>query len=233
MMKKIIVLLLLFTSKSFSQKFDYSDYNSFLSKYVSEKGNVNYDKIKKNIAELEIIVDQFSKNQPTNKNWTKKEELAYFINTYNVYTLKIVVDNYPTKSIKDINKAWDKKTIPSYKALLSLSDIEHKILRKLNEPRIHFAINCASVSCPNLENKAFEPSTLENQLESATKSFINDKTKNLITEKEIKISEIFNWFASDFKVNGSVIDYINKYATTKIDKKAKIKYLEYNWSLNK
>jgi hypothetical protein len=147
--------------------------------------------------------------------------------------LKVVVDNYPTKSIKEINNAWDKKIISSYKALLSLSDIEHKILRKMNEPRIHFAINCASISCPNLENKAFEPATLENQLELATKSFINDKTKNVISEKEIKISEIFNWFASDFKVNGSVIDYINKYATTKIDKKAKIKYLEYNWSLNK
>jgi Protein of unknown function, DUF547 len=234
MMKKIIILLLLFfTLNSFSQKFDYTNYNSFLSKYVSEKGNVNYDKIKKNTTELDAIINQFQNNQPTNKNWTKKEELAYFINTYNVYTLKIVVDNYPTKSIKDINKAWDKKIIPSYKALLSLSDIEHKILRKLNEPRIHFAINCASVSCPNLENKAFEPSTLENQLESVTKSFINDKTKNLITEKEIKISEIFNWFAGDFNANGSVIDYINKYSTTKIDKKAKVKYLDYNWNLNK
>jgi hypothetical protein len=232
-MKKTILLLLLFTVNCFCQKFNYANYNSFLAKYVSEKGNVNYEKIKKNKAELEAILEEFSNNQPTNKDWSKKEELAYFINTYNVYTLKVVVDNYPTKSIKEINNAWDKKIISSYKALLSLSDIEHKILRKMNEPRIHFAINCASISCPNLENKAFEPATLENQLELATKSFINDKTKNVISEKEIKISEIFNWFASDFKVNGSVIDYINKYATTKIDKKAKIKYLEYNWSLNK
>jgi hypothetical protein len=232
-MKKLVPLFLLFTVNCFSQKFNYANYNSFLAKYVSEKGNVNYEKIKKNKAELETILDEFSNNQPTNKDWSKKEELAYFINTYNIYTLKVVVENYPTKSIKDINNAWDEKLIPSYKASLSLSDVEHKILRKMNEPRIHFAINCASISCPNLENKAFEPATLENQLELATKSFINDKTKNMFSEKEIKISEIFNWFASDFKVNGSVIDYINKYATTKIDKKAKLKYLEYNWSLNK
>ena len=231
-MKKIIVLLFI-VSTSFAQNFDYKKTSLFLGKYVSDKGNVNYDKIKSNKAELDAVIKQFEEKQPTAK-WSKNEKLAYYINAYNVYTLKVVVDNYPTKSIKDIDNAWDKKMITSGKNKISLSDVEHKILRKMNEPRIHFAINCASFSCPNLLNEAFLPETLDKQLEAVTKSFINDKTKNTITTSEIKISEIFNWFGSDFKTKKtSVIDFINKYSTVKIDKKAKVKFLDYNWNLNK
>lgn len=230
-MKKLLLLLLI-SITGFSQDFDYKNYNAFLKKYVSEGGNVNYDKIKTNKAELDAVAAQFEKNQPNDK-WSKNEKMAYYINAYNVYTLATVINKYPVKSIKDINGAWDKKFIPQGKILISLGDIEHKILRKMGDPRIHFAINCASFSCPNLENKAFEPQTLDAQLEAATKSFVNDKTKNSITEKEIKISEIFNWFAGDFKTKGSIIDYLNKYSAVKIDAKAKTKYFTYNWALNK
>ena len=231
-MKKLLVILLISVS-GFAQNFDYKNYSKFLGKYVSEKGNVNYDKIKTNKAELDAIIKQFEKTQPTDK-WSRNEKLAYYINAYNVYTLKIVVDNYPTKSIKDIDNAWDKKFIPSGKDKISLGDVEHKILRKMNEPRIHFAINCASFSCPNLLNEAYLPETLDKQLETVTKSFINDKTKNTITTSEIKISEIFNWFSGDFKTKKTtLIDFINTYSTVKIDKKAKVKFLDYNWNLNK
>ena len=231
-MKKIVLLLFL-SASSFAQNFDYKSYNKFLGSHISEKGNVNYDKIKTNKSELDAIVKQFEKTQPTEK-WSREEKLAYYINAYNLYTLKIVTDNYPLKSIKDIPSVWDKKFIPSGKEKTSLGDIEHKILRKMNEPRIHFAINCASFSCPNLLNEAYLPKTLDKQLEVAAKSFVNDKTKNNITASEIKISEIFNWFGGDFKTKKtSVIDFINNYSTVKIDKKAKVKYLEYNWSLNK
>ena len=231
-MKKIVLLLFLSVS-SFAQNFDYKSYNKFLGDYVSEKGNVNYAKIKTNKSELDAIIKQFEKKQP-NDQWSHNEKLAYYINAYNMYTLKIVTDNYPIKSIKDIPNVWDKKFIPSGKEKISLGDIEHKILRKMNEPRIHFAINCASFSCPNLLNEAYLPQTLDKQLEIVSKSFINDKTKNNITTSEIKISEIFNWFSGDFKTKKtSVIDFINKYSAIKIDKKAKVKYLEYNWSLNK
>ncbi len=230
-MKKIVLLLFL-SASSFAQNFDYKSYNKFLGNYVSEKGNVNYDKIKKNRSELDAIIKQFEKTQP-NDQWSSDEKIAYFINSYNIYTLKIVTDNYPVKSIKDIPSVWDKKFIASGKEKISLGDIEHKILRKMNEPRIHFAINCASYSCPNLLNEAYLPQTLNKQLETAAKSFVNDKTKNNITTSEIKISEIFNWFGGDFKTKKtSLIDFINKYSTVKIDKKAKVKYLDYNWSLN-
>jgi hypothetical protein len=113
-----------------------------------------------------------------------------------------------------------------------LEEIEHEILRKMNEPRIHFAINCASFSCPNLSNEAFVDIKLEKQLDVAAKAFVNDKTKNTIQQESIEISKIFDWFSGDFKSNGSIVDYLNQYSTIKISKKAKIKFKEYNWSLN-
>lgn len=229
---KTTILVFLISALSFAQQFDYKNYNQFLVKYVSEKGNVQYDKIKSQATELNSILKQFEKTQPTDQ-WTKNEKLAYYINAYNVYTIKIVIDNYPTKSIKNIANAWDKKFIPSNKDKISLGDIEHKILRKMNEPRIHFAINCASVSCPNLLNKAYLPETIDSQLDAVTRAFINDKTKNTITANEVKISDIFNWFSADFKTkNTSVIDFISTYSTVKINKKAKVKYATYNWNLN-
>jgi ribosomal protein S18 len=231
-MKKTLLLFFLISVKSFAQSFDYKNYNAFLQKYVSERGNVNYDKIKANKAELDGIVAQFEKNQPTDK-WTKNEKMAYFINCYNVYTLSAVVAKYPVRSIKDISNVWDKKFIPQAKILYSLGDIEHKILRKMGDPRIHFAINCASFSCPNLSNDAFLPEKLDSQLEIAAKSFINDKSKNVITTTELKLSSIFDWFGGDFKTKGSIVEYLNKYSTIKIDAKATTKFLDYNWSLNK
>lgn len=231
-MKKLLLVLFFISIKSFCQSFDYKNYNTFLKKYVSNSGNVNYDKIKSNKTELLQIVEQLSETKPTDK-WTKSEKMAYYINIYNIYTIKSIVDNYPTKSIKDISNVWDKKIVPLGKFLYSLSDIENKILRKMGDARIHFAINCASFSCPKLENEAFVPEKLEKQLENAAKEFINDKTKNTISEKEIKISNIFDWYTSDFKDDGSIIEYLNKYSNTKIDKKAKTRYLDYNWSLNK
>ncbi len=231
-MNKLFLFILLISVSTFGQGFDYKDYASFLKKYVSEKGNVNYDKIKASKAELDVLIAQFEKIQPA-ESWSKNDKMAYYINLYNVNTIKVVIDNYPTKSIKNINGAWDKKFISLGKSKMSLGDVEHKILRKMGDPRIHFAINCASFSCPDLKNDVFLPSTLDKQLESATKYFINDSSKNSITENEIKISEIFNWYLDDFKSFGSIVDYLNKYSNVKIDKKAKTKYMTYNWNLNK
>ncbi|VXA93040.1 conserved hypothetical protein [Flavobacterium sp. 9AF] len=231
-MKKYIAFFVFFSVQIFSQNFDYKDYGLLLNKHVSKQGNVNYHLLQSNKADLNEVVKQFEVNYPTSK-WSRNEVLAYYINAYNLYTLKKVVDNYPIKSIKNINNAWDDKFIKLGSKKVSLSYIEHDILRKMNEPRIHFAINCASFSCPNLINEAYLPKTLENQLELAAKKFINDSSKNIITANEIKISEIFNWFAKDFKTkNNSLIDYLNKYAEVKINENAKIRYLDYNWNLN-
>jgi hypothetical protein len=179
---------------------------------------------------LNRYLNEFVKKHP-NELWTKNETLAYWINAYNAFTIKLIIDNYPVKSINDISQPWDKKFIPINGKSISLNYIEHEILRKMNEPRIHFAINCASISCPKLLNEAYVPETLDGQLDNAAKEFINSN-KNKLTSGNIKISKIFKWFKKDFETNGSIIDFINNYSEIKLSSKEKIGYLDYNWSLN-
>ena len=116
---------------------------------------------------------------------------------------------------------------------LNLNDIEHQILRKMDEPRIHFAIVCASVSCPKLQNEAFTNDNLEEQLTNATKEFLTDNSKNRLSDNSIKLSKIFKWFGKDFKTkNSSLIDFLNQYSDITISSNAKKSYLDYNWDLN-
>ena len=213
-----------------SQNFDHSKWTELLESHVSDNGIVDYKSIKDNEDALKAYLNQFIKIHPEN-NWSRSETLAYWINAYNAFTVKLIIDNYPIESIRAIEQPWDKKFIPIDGELLSLNHIEHKILRQMGEPRIHFAINCASVSCPKLLNEAFTADQLEQQLDKVTKAFINS-AKNNITKDHIRISKIFKWFAEDFKQSGSLIGFLNDYSDIQISEKAKTSYLEYNWNLN-
>jgi hypothetical protein len=230
-MKRILLTLSIFISHlGFSQNFDYSQLDSFLGKYVSLQGNVYYKSISSDV--LNPILNQFVKSSPK-ETWTKEEKLSYWINAYNIFTIKLISDNYPVKSIKDIKQPWDKKFIPIDGKLLSLNQIEHDIIRKMNEPRIHFALVCAAVSCPKLYNKAFIPENLDKDLTKLTKEFLEDTIKNSIAEEHVEISKIFQWFTGDFKTKElSLIDFLNLYTDIQISAKAKVKFKEYNWSLN-
>ncbi|MFT6716812.1 MAG: hypothetical protein ACJA0Q_001460, partial [Saprospiraceae bacterium] len=167
------------------------------------------------------------------KIWSKNEQLAFWINAYNAFTVKLILNNYPTKSINDLTKPWDEKFFSIGGIKMNLNHIEHKILRvKFKEPRIHFAIVCASFSCPKLSNKAFTAKNVQVQLATLTKGFVNDTKRNKITANKIEISEIFNWFKGDFTKKGSLIEFLNKYSNVKINAKAKVSHLKYNWSLN-
>ena len=159
--------------------------------------------------------------------------LAYYINTYNAYTVELILNNYPVKSIKDISGAWTKGIVPIGNTKLSLGGIENGILRKMEEPRIHFAINCASYSCPKLLNEAFTAARINEQLDKVTIDFINGN-KNELSANSPKLSSIFDWYQKDFTINGKqdVIGYINEYAISKINPSAQINYKEYNWKLN-
>jgi len=210
---------------------DHDDWNALLSKHVDLEGNVDYAAFVKDIGKLEAYLDHLNKNAP-NEKWSKNEKFAYYINLYNAATVKLIIDNYPLKSIKDISSPWDKKWVLVGGKKLSLGNIEHEILRKMDEPRIHFAINCASYSCPKLINQAFLPETMEAQLETATMDFVNDSSRNKISENKIQLSNIFKWYKGDFTDNGTLIDYLNRYSKTKANKKAKVSYLTYDWGLN-
>lgn len=219
------------TETAIQKTINHSKWDTLLQKHVASNGTVNYKGFQKDVAVLQSYLDELAKNVPT-KSWTKNAVLAYWINTYNAFTVKLILDNYPVKSIKDINNPWGQEFFTLGTKKYSLEEIEHKILRKMNEPRIHFAINCASFSCPNLSNEAYTSAKMNQQLTAAAKDFLADKTKNNITKDKLIISKIFDWFSGDFKKEGSIIDFLNQYSTVKINPKAKISYKEYNWNLN-
>lgn len=212
-------------------KVDHSAWDNLLKKYVADNGDVNYKGFKKDIQSLNDYVNYLSTQVPS-ENWTLNEQLAYFINVYNANTIKLIADNYPTKSIKNINNPWLKDRIKIRDKDFSLADIENGILRKMNEPRIHFAINCASFSCPKLLNTAYTANNVQELMERATREFINNPSKNKLGKEEVKISEIFKWYKGDFTEKGSVIDYINQYSDIKIFPNAKVNYIDYDWRLN-
>ena len=227
----ILVVFVFSISVLNAQDIDHSLWTKILQEHVSDNGNVNYKSIKANKIELDHFLHQLSENSPKD-TWSRNELLAYWINAYNAFTIKLIIDNYPINSIKDIKKPWDKKFIKINNKLVSLNYIEHEVLRKMNEPRIHFAIVCASISCPKLLNKAYESSILERQLTTATKSFLTDTSKNSISKNEVQISKIFKWFDKDFKQNGTLIEFLNNFSDVTILKNAKMSYKNYNWDLN-
>ncbi len=204
-------------------------FDAQLKKYVNA-GKVNYKAWKKDMTGLQKYLDELSAAKNIEK-WTYEEKLVFWINTYNAFTVKLILDNYPIKSIKDINggKPWDKRFIQIGSTFYSLNDIENEIIRKkFGEPRIHFALNCAAKSCPILVNKAYTKENLNSLLESNTKNFINGP-ENTITKDKLEISSIFDWYGSDFD---DLISFIGRYSTTKPNPNAKITYKNYNWALN-
>ncbi|MFG6685687.1 DUF547 domain-containing protein [Mariniflexile sp. HNIBRBA6329] len=225
----IIVLLLSFSGTS--QNFNHDAWDKLLNKHVSNDGLVNYKTFKTDNKALNNYITSLSEHTP-NDATSKEEKLTYWINAYNALTIDLILRHYPIKSVKDIKDPWGKRLWKLGGTWYNLNDIEHKILRKMNEPRIHFAIVCASVSCPKLSNEAYTSESLEQQLTKATKDFLTDISKNSISEDTLELSKIFQWFAKDFKQNGDLIDFLNKYSSIKISKKAKINYKDYNWDLN-
>ncbi|MEN8857869.1 MAG: DUF547 domain-containing protein [Flavobacteriaceae bacterium] len=233
-MKKLILSIFILSVVAIQAQS--SDFNSLLQENVDKQGNVDYKSLKNNEADLDLYLNYLSKTTPS-KEWSKNKEKAFWINVYNAYTIKIILTNYPLKSITNIKNngktAWKTPFAKVGGKTYTLDHIEHEILRKkFNDARIHVGVNCASISCPKLGNIAFTENNIESELERLMKEFINDTTKNKISQKKITISEIFNWFPNDFTKEGSLIDYINKYSEITVNEKAQIKYLTYDWSLN-
>ena len=207
-------------------------WNNLLTQYVSRAGNVQYHSLKESrMDELEQYLQELA-DHPVQKGWTKAQKMAYWMNAYNAFTVKLILDNYPISSITNLSggKVWDKKWIKLGDMTYSLNNIENDILRPMyKDARIHFAVNCAAKSCPPLLNRAWTDVNLEYYLESQAKRFINHPDYNQITPEKIVISKIFEWYAADF---GNIIEYLNKYSKTKINPDAEVSYQEYNWALN-
>lgn len=217
-------------------------YDNLLKKHVSSEGKVNYKGFFKDSTVLTKYLEILQDNLPNSKSWSKNQQLAYWLNAYNAFTIQLILNNYPLGSIKDIgskiqipfvNTPWDIKFIKINGKKYNLNNIEHNILRKnFNEPRIHFAIVCASFSCPNLRSESYSANKIEVQLTEQAKAFINDASKNKITKEKIIISKIFSWFKKDFTKDKSLIDFLNKYSKNRINADAKVLYKDYDWALN-
>ncbi|RZP17617.1 MAG: DUF547 domain-containing protein [Flavobacteriales bacterium] len=239
MKKLVVILVVLFLSKknfamevtSYVTIVNHTTWNQLLKKHVSDQGKVDYLGFKKDLTELNAYLDWLSNSKPS-ETWSKDQLMAFWINAYNALTIKLIVDRYPISSIKDIYSPWNIKVITIANKKLSLNNIEHDILRKMGDPRIHFGIVCASISCPKLQNEAFNTQNTNRLLNKASKEFLADSTKNELTTDAVELSKIFKWFAKDFKQEGSLIYFLNKFADIRIASDATISFKDYNWGLN-
>lgn len=224
-----------------SKPISHAVFDSLLRQHVSEAGWVDYQGFIQDSSQFKEYLQLLSQHHPNDRNWSKNERIAYWINAYNAFTIKLIMDHYPVASIKDIkngipfvNTVWDIKFIEIEGAEYDLNNIEHGILRpKYNEPRIHFAVNCASISCPKLQRFAYTGDKLDEQLDRAARDFINDPDKNKISSDSLQLSKILNWYWGDFKDQyDSRIELVNKYADTAVSPEAEVSFLEYDWGLN-
>lgn len=231
------------TAGSTANPISHEIWDNLLKKHVSNTGFVDYGGFRTDEKKLDQYLELVSANAPAS-SWSSNEKLAYWINAYNAFTIKLILNHADEniKGIKDIgstikipfvNTPWDIKFIKIGGEEMDLNNIEHGIIRKrFNEPRIHFALVCAAKSCPPLRNEAYVASRLVSQLNDQGVKFLNDSFKNEVTANEMKLSKLFNWYGGDFKKKGSVREWVNKYAKQKAGPGADISYKDYDWSLN-
>ena len=210
-------------------------YNGLLGKYVTDAG-VKYSEWKQNASDvqaLQQVVDAIAKENASSLG--KKEQLAFYINSYNAWILHEAVAKYPTKSVKDpLFTFFTSSRIKVAGEQMSFSHLEKDVIRsKFADPHVHFALNCASRSCPPLNREVFRADKLDAQLEMLAKAFVNSK-KGVAYQTDNKtaaLSAIFKWYKDDFKEGGPV-PFINQRRSAPLPTDAKITFQTYDWSLN-
>ncbi len=232
-----LILLLLNVSTVFALIQDTNDFNqqadSFLKKYV-KNGKVDYQSLKSNFNAIDGLYKSLMTVEV--KNLTDYEVKAFYINAYNIIVIHQITNYFPLKSALDRNGFFDKVKHGVAGENLTLDQIEKgKVILKFRDPMVHFAFSCAAIGCPELANFSFIPEKLDNQLMERAKNSINNPAFIRIdsNKEEVNLSMIFKWYEKDFLFEEeSVIAYINKYRTKKIPAHYKIKFYEYDWSLN-
>ena len=226
-----------------NNKFSHELFDQVLQEYVDSQGRDDDARLKSNPGTLESYLDLLAVNAPSDSA-TFQTGLAFWINAYNALTIKGVLDHYPTTSVRKIKLFGGFFSRIKFQVggrSYTLDNIEHNIIRyEFGDPRIHFALVCASLGCPILEKRAFAPETLEKRLDNATANFINNPEKVRLDHENgvLHLSQIFEWYAEDFEdTHGSVINFISEYlpeadAAFLKKEEVQIQYLKYDWSLN-
>jgi hypothetical protein len=260
----VAALAITFTTPARAQSFDHSHaaWTTLLKKHVvlldgGKASQLRYAGMQADHAALKAYLAQLSAvSAATFDGYSKPQQMAFLINAYNAYTVELILTKYPKlDSIRElgnmITKAWDIKNIPLLGTTLTLDNIEHNNLRangRYDDPRIHFAVNCASIGCPMLREEAFVAERLEAQLEEQALRFMSDRSRNRFNAAsgKLEVSKIFDWYGGDFKLGHKGIaslpafaaKYANQLADAPADReriKAKdfsVNFLDYDWKLN-
>lgn len=234
-----IAALVFSPNAAHAQNWDLLD--ALLAQYVSptEREGVRFNAVDYNALARDPrypkLLQEIAQVVPANLG-SLQERLAFYINVYNVYAIKMVIDHSPLESIRDAGSlftpVWKKPAGTINGDIVTLDQIEHGILRTMGESRIHFAIVCASLSCPNLRTEAYRAEKLEAQLEDQTLHFLADVAKGVsIDGNQVQVSQIFDWFEEDFEPAGGVETFIRRYR--ELPRQVRLRAnLPYNWNLN-
>lgn len=244
MTKALAVLVLLLPLAAFAQEPDYSQWNRILATHYNPAHGMDYAGLKARDAKaLQALRQQLGRVNVAALN--PKQQLAYWINVYNVNVVATVVEKYPVASIRDIStdpivrlNVFKKARVPFGKELLSLDDVEHKKIREaFKDARIHFAINCAAKSCPPIRTEAFTGAKVDAQLDDQARRFLTGPYGARFTRNgdnlTMRVTKIMDWFGEDFeKWSGGRVAFVRKYVNVPPSKEVKIEYDDYDWSLN-
>jgi len=216
----------------------YDRYDRLLERYASDQG-VHYAEWQRNsgdIAELHRVVAGLEAVEPD--TLSREERKAFWINLYNVGMLQLVFENYPLRSVTEIEPGFGVFKTKHFHVegrAMSLDDIEKAtLLKQWDDPRIHFGVNCASASCPPLRPEAFRAAELDQQLDEQTRLFANSPFAAKVdrSERTVLVSALFNWYKDDFPGNDP-LRYLNRYREKPLPTNYEIKYQDYDWSLNR
>jgi hypothetical protein len=258
----LAAFLLAATSAALAFDQSHAAWDALLKRYVlvAKDGNasrVDYAGLHANQGALQSYLGELSSvAQAEYRGWTREQQLAFLVNAYNAFTIKLILTRYPDlKSIKDLGSIlkspWKKEFFLLLGSERSLDNVEHALIRApgvFDEPRVHFALNCASIGCPMLRGEAYVPERLGAQLEESVKRFLGDRSRNRYDPAAgtLEVSKIFDWYKEDFeKANqgaGSVLQFLARHADLLADTasaraavrqgNARIRYLDYDWELN-
>ena len=242
MRKALALFLLLLPLAAFAQEPDYGQWNRILRAYYDPARGMDYKALKaRDAAALQALRQQLGRVNVATLN--PKQQLAYWINVYNVNVVATIVEHYPVDSIRDIStdpiirlNVFKKERVPFGGALLSLDDVEHKKIREgFRDARIHFAVNCAAKDCPPIRPEAFTGAKLDAQLDDQARRFL---TRTVRWERDgdeltVKVTKIMDWFGEDFdKWPGGRVAFLRKYVKLPAAKEVDLEYEDYDWALN-
>ena len=243
--------------------FDHGRWNLLLSKHVIVSADglstaVDYASLGVNREPLQSYLEETSRvSRASFDAWETSDQLAFLINLYNAATVELILDNMgssdPIDSIRDIGSlftsAWELERVALFGNLVTLDDIEHDMIRgwgRYNEPRIHFAVNCAAIGCPALRAEAYTGTALEGQLEDATRDFLSDRSRNYFDGRRLRLSSIFKWYREDFERSwggsNALGEFVARYSSElglSVEQSNEltrgdmgVRFLSYDWGLN-